>query len=75
MRLGLGQAFFDGHVVRYIELLCTYTPAAVLPFIMENEAPPSSAPSGASGVEGLEALTSRGLTCRLVASTATTSWF
>lgn len=34
------QAFFDGHVVRYIELLCSLTPAAVLPFLRQNEALP-----------------------------------
>mmetsp|Transcript_23247 Transcript_23247/g.75160 ORF Transcript_23247/g.75160 Transcript_23247/m.75160 type:complete len:1662 (-) Transcript_23247:649-5634(-) len=34
------QRFFDAHVVRYVELLCTHSPTAVLPFIMENEALP-----------------------------------
>lgn len=31
------QAFFDSHVVRYVELLCALTPASVLPFLVDNE--------------------------------------
>eukprot|EP00913_Durusdinium_trenchii_P007854 g7371.t1 len=34
------QAFFNKHVVRYIDLLCQHFPSAVLPFILENEALP-----------------------------------
>merc|ERR1719487_137781 len=34
------QAFFDSHVVRYFELLCSLTPESVLPFLTENEALP-----------------------------------
>eukprot|EP00435_Cladocopium_sp_Y103_P063617 s646_g25.t1 len=34
------QAFFNMHVVRYIDLLCQHCPSAVLPFILENEALP-----------------------------------
>lgn len=31
------ESFFNGHVVRYVELLCVLTPEAVLPFLAENE--------------------------------------
>jgi len=34
------QAFFDAHVVRYVELLCSLAPASVLSFAMENETLP-----------------------------------
>jgi len=34
------QAFFDGHVVRYVELLCSLVPSSVLPFLNEHEALP-----------------------------------
>jgi len=34
------QAFFDAHVVRYVELLCSLAPASVLPFVTENETLP-----------------------------------
>jgi len=34
------REFFENHVVRYIELLCTIDPKAVLPFLQENEALP-----------------------------------
>eukprot|EP00927_Polykrikos_kofoidii_P069579 TRINITY_DN6510_c0_g1_i1.p1 TRINITY_DN6510_c0_g1~~TRINITY_DN6510_c0_g1_i1.p1 ORF type:complete len:1590 (-),score=304.28 TRINITY_DN6510_c0_g1_i1:110-4879(-) len=34
------REFFDSHVVRYIELLCSISPAAVLPFLQDNEALP-----------------------------------
>ncbi|CAE7324985.1 ADK-B [Symbiodinium sp. CCMP2592] len=41
-RFGLAdrQAFFNEHVVHYIDLLCQNCPEAVLPFILENEALP-----------------------------------
>lgn len=41
-RFGLAdrQAFFNEHVVHYIDLLCQNCPESVLPFILENEALP-----------------------------------
>lgn len=34
------QAFFDSHVVRYVELLCSIAPSSVLDFLAKNEALP-----------------------------------
>lgn len=34
------HVFFEKHVIRYIELLCSMSPQSVLPCLMENEALP-----------------------------------